>query len=149
MRQIAALPKPVAFIGIDPALGVSEGDELSQAHQRRLGELVDHVAIRTGACTMLSAHATKGSMSADEVTSHTSRGGGAITDALRGEHVLRNMTGPEAAKLGITDAAERRRHVQLVGTKAMICRLRRSCPCGCGAASFGMLEQVTLEQAAG
>ncbi len=55
MERIDALPKPVAFIGIDPALGVTEGDEMNPAHQRRLGELVDRIGIETGACVVLNA----------------------------------------------------------------------------------------------
>ncbi len=117
MRQLDAMPKPIAFVGIDPALGVTEGDELSQAHQRRLGGLVDHIAIESGACVVLSAHAAKGSMLTDEPGSHSSRGGGAITDAVRGEFVLRNLTPTEALGFGITDPVERKRYVQLAATK--------------------------------
>jgi len=148
MRQVAALSHPVAFIGIDPALGVSEGDELSQAHQRRLGELVDHIAIRTGACAMLSAHATKGSLNVEEVASHTSRGAGAITDALRGEYVLRNMTADEARRYGITDAVERKRHLQLIGTKGNELPPEAYVPLWLRRGELGMLGQVVLQESA-
>lgn len=107
----------VVFIGIDPALALSEGDELSQAHQRYLGQFVDKIAIQTGACVMLVTHATKASANADEITSHASRGGGGITDAVRAEYVLRTMTAKEATAHGIT-STDRKRYVQLVATKA-------------------------------
>jgi hypothetical protein len=107
----------VVFIGLDPALGLTEGEEMSQAHQRYLGQYADRLAIETGACVVLVSHATKASAQADELTSHQSRGGGAITDAMRGEFVMRVMTTKEAKGYGVTDMAERKRHVQLVATK--------------------------------
>jgi len=148
MRQVEAMPKPVTFIGIDPAIGVSEGDEMSQTHQRRLGELADHIAIRTGACVVLSSHAPKGTLSVDEPMSHSSRGGGAITDALRAEFVLRNMTADEARKFGITDPLERRRHLQLVGTKGNELPPDAFVPVWLRRSAIGMLEQVSLAQSA-
>ncbi|MDT3706493.1 MAG: AAA family ATPase [Thiobacillus sp.] len=107
----------VAFIGIDPALALSEGDELSQAHQRYLGQFIDKLAIQTGACAMLVTHATKASANADEITSHASRGGGGITDAVRAEFLLRTMTTKEATAHGV-NGNDRKRYVQLVATKA-------------------------------
>jgi hypothetical protein len=107
----------VAFIAIDPALALSEGDELSQAHQRYLGQFVDKLAIQTGACVMLVTHATKASANADEISSHASRGGGGLTDAVRGEFLLRTMTSKEATAHGIA-GNDRKRYVQLVATKA-------------------------------
>lgn len=107
----------LVFVGIDPALAVSEGDEMSQSHQRYLGQYADKLAISTGAAVMLVTHATKASANAEELTSHQSRGGGGITDAVRAEFVLRTMTAKEAVLYGITDLAERKRYVQLVCTK--------------------------------
>lgn len=107
----------VAFIGIDPALALSEGDELSQAHQRYLGQFIDKLAIQTGACSVLVTHATKASANADEITSHASRGGGGITDAVRAEFLLRTMTAKEATAHGVS-GNDRKRYVQLVATKA-------------------------------
>lgn len=109
--------KNLAFIGIDPAVGLSEGSELDQAHQRYLGQYVDKIAIQTGACTMLVTHSTKASANADEITSHASRGGGGITDAVRAEFLLRTMTAKEATAHGI-QGNDRKRYVQLVATKA-------------------------------
>lgn len=108
--------KNVAFIGIDPALALSEGSELDQSHQRYLGQFVDKLAIQTGACVMLVTHATKASANADEVSSHASRGGGGITDAVRAEFLLRTMTSKEATAHGI-QGNDRKRYVQLVATK--------------------------------
>jgi hypothetical protein len=105
------------FVGIDPALSVTEGDELDQGHQRTLGKLVDDLAVRTGATVALVSHAAKGNQGKDELTSHTSRGGGAITDAVRAEYGMRGMTAAEAQKAGITDPEERKRLVQFVATK--------------------------------
>jgi RecA-family ATPase len=73
-------------VGFDPALGITEGDEMNQAHQRRLGELMDRIAIDSGACVMVTTHAARSMLHADELGSHSSRGGGAITDAVRGEY---------------------------------------------------------------
>lgn len=112
-RQIEDL----VFIGLDPALALTEGDEMSQSHQRYLGQYADKLAIATGATVMLVTHATKASANAEELTSHQSRGGGGITDAVRAEFVLRTMTAKEAGQYGIADHAERKRYVQLVCTK--------------------------------
>ena len=107
----------LAFIGLDPALGLTEGDEMSPAHQRRLGELVDRLALETGASVVLASHAAKAVSNSDEIGTHTSRGSGAITDAVRAELVLRTMTASEARKFGIKGIEERKAHVQLVLTK--------------------------------
>jgi len=106
------------FIALDPALALTEGDEMSPAHQRRLGELADRLALEAGACVVLASHAAKATNQADELGSHTSRGSGAITDAVRGELALRTMTAAEARKYGISDTAERKAHVQLTLTKS-------------------------------
>jgi len=107
----------VAFVGFDPALSLSEGDELKQDEQRKLGKMVDDMAVRTGATCVLVSHSTKASNNSAEIGSHNSRGGGAITDAVRGEFALRTMTADEATKAGIEDIEERKRLVQFVATK--------------------------------
>lgn len=133
----------VAFIGIDPALALSEGDELSQAHQRYLGQFVDKIAIQTGACVMLVTHATKASANADEITSHASRGGGGITDAVRAEYVLRTMTSKEATAHGIR-GSDRKRYVQLVATKANKAPLDAFAPLWLERGRNGLLSQADL-----
>lgn len=107
----------VAFVGFDPALSLSEGDELKQDEQRKLGKMVDDMAVQTGATCVLVSHSTKASNNSAEIGSHNSRGGGAITDAVRGEFALRTMTADEAKKAGVTDIEERKRLVQFVATK--------------------------------
>ncbi len=105
------------FVGLDPALALTAGNELDQNHQRMLGKAVDDLAVNTEATVMLTSHATKGSLSQNELSSHSSRGGGAITDKVRAEYVMRTMTAKEGKEAGITDPEERKRHVQLVGVK--------------------------------
>ncbi|RYU61877.1 AAA family ATPase [Methylolobus aquaticus] len=107
----------VGFIGIDPAISVTEGDESEQHHQRALANAIDGLGVRTGAAVALVSHASKASINADELGSHNSRGGGALTDGVRGEFAMRTMTAAEASKAGITDVEERKRHVQLCATK--------------------------------
>lgn len=144
--KLANMPKPLAYVGIDPALGVTEGDEMSATHQRRLGELMDRIAIQTKACVVLTTHAAKNLRMAEELDSHAARGSGAITDAVRAEFVLRTMTPDEARKFQIDDRAERQRYVQLQATKG------NSLPPDAYAAVWlrrgaaGLLEGVTLEQ---
>lgn len=116
MEKLRGIPG-LALIGIDPALAMTEGDELNPAHQRRLGELADRIAIDTGATVVLAAHAAKAMQNAEEIGSHSSRGSGAITDAVRAEYVLRTMTAAEARQHGITEIEERKAHVQLLATK--------------------------------
>lgn len=144
LRRLDAMPRPLAFVGIDPALGVTEGDELNQAHQRRLGELVDGLAIRTGACAVLAAHAAKGIGSLPELTSHSARGAGALTDALRAEFTMRTMTADEARRFGIKDLAERARHVQMAATKGNDLPPEAFVPFWMRRGAGGFLEQVEL-----
>ena len=96
---------------------VSEGDEASQSDQRALGRMADNLAVRCDCSVLALSHATKGSLQSDELTSHSSRGGGAITDAVRVEYAMRTLTAKEAPKYGINDIAERESYVQLKATK--------------------------------
>jgi len=116
LRKLCSYPNLV-FVGLDPALAFTAGDELDQAHQRALGRMADSIAVQTGAAVLMTAHSAKGNQNTEELSSHSARGGGAITDAVRAEFSLRTMTAAEAAKAGISDIAERKRHVQLVATK--------------------------------
>lgn len=141
--------KDVVFIGLDPALGLTEGDELNQAHQRFLGQYADRLAIETGACVVLVSHATKASASAEELTSHQSRGGGGITDAVRGEFVLRTMTAKEAKAYGIDDLAERKRLVQLVATKGNKLPPEAYVPLWLRRGAGGTLSEAELTERAG
>jgi hypothetical protein len=145
-ERIDMLPKPVVFIGIDPALAVTDGDELNPSHQRRLGELVDRLAIATGACVVLTTHAAKAINQADELGSHAARGSGALTDAVRGEYVLRNMTADEARRFGIEDRAERQRYVQLAATKGNSMPPEAFAPTWLRRGEAGLLSGVTLDQ---
>lgn len=133
------------FIGIDPALAVTEGDEMSQSHQRYLGQYADKLAIATGAAVVVVTHATKASANAEELTSHQSRGGGGITDAVRAEFVLRTMTQKEAAVYGIADHAERKRYVQLVCTKGNKLSHDAFAPLWLERGRGGMLAPAALE----
>lgn len=146
MHKVAKMPKPVAYIGFDPALGLTEGDEMSPAHQRRLGELMDRIAIESGACVVLTTHARKNLHQADELDTHASRGSGAITDALRAEYCLRTMTADEGRKFGIVDKAQRQRYVQLAATKGNSLPPSAYAPIWLERGRAGLLSEVTLEQ---
>lgn len=146
MAQVDTMPKPVAYVGFDPALGLTEGDEMSPAHQRRLGELMDRIAIDSGACVVLTTHARKNLHQADELDSHASRGSGAITDALRAEYCLRTMTADEARKFGIDDKAQRQRYVQLAATKGNSLPPEAYAPIWLERGQAGLLSEVTLDQ---
>jgi hypothetical protein len=135
----------VVFVGLDPALSISEGDENDQAHQRVLGKMADDLGVNTGAAVVLVSHSTKGSLQTEEPQSHSSRGGGAITDATRGEYVLRNMTGKEAIKANITETEERHRHVQLVCTKGNKIPPGARVPVWLRRDDFGNLSEVYIE----
>ena len=104
----------IVFIGLDPALSITDGDDMDQSHQRRLGKMTDDLAVLTGAVVMLVAHASKNLK--EEITSHNSRGGGALVDAVRGEFVMRNMTRNEARRAKVSEE-DRHKIVQLVGVK--------------------------------
>ncbi len=107
----------VVLVGLDPALGITEGDEMNQADQRALGRAVDDLAVTVGATCILLTHSSKGLLNAEELGSHSSRGGGALTDALRFEITMRGMTAKEATAHGIEDLEERMSLVQVAITK--------------------------------
>ncbi len=130
----------VAFIGLDPALGLTDGEELDQGNQRLLGKMADDLAVQTGAACALVTHAAKGSLHLEELSSHNSRGGGAITDAVRAEFVMRTMTSKESARAKIKDKEERFRHVQLVATKGNILPPAAYTPVWLRRDAFGMLH---------
>lgn len=144
-RRLTMTRNP-AFIGLDPALALTDGDELNPAHQRRLGEFCDRLAIETDACVLLSAHASKGSQSLDEPGSHTARGSGALTDCVRFEYVLRTMTSQEGRQFGITDIAERKAHVQLLATKGNALPPSSFTPLWLRRGLGGALEPADLER---
>ena len=128
------------FVGIDPALGVSEGDEASQCDQRALGRMADNLAVRCDCSVLALSHATKGSLQSDELTSHSSRGGGAITDAVRVEYAMRTLTAKEAPKYGINDIAERESYVQLKATKGNRIPPKQRCLSGSSAGTAAFLR---------
>lgn len=105
----------VVLIAIDPAQQFSDGDEMLQSHQRRLGALVDDLASATGAAVCLVTHAAKANESA-EISSHHSRGGGALTDAVRAEYVMRSMNAKESENMGI-ETYQSRNYKKLALTK--------------------------------
>lgn len=117
MRDRCKSIPDLVFIGVDPVIAFTEGDEMNAAHQRRLGELFDRLAIETRACVVATSHAAKHIQNADEVGSHSSRGSGAITDAVRAEFTMRTMTADEGRKHGVTEIEHRRAFVQLAATK--------------------------------
>ncbi len=117
MRARCKAIPDLVFIGVDPVIAFTEGDEMNAAHQRRLGELFDRLAIETRACVVATSHAAKHIQNAEEVGSHSSRGSGAITDAVRAEFTMRTMNADEGRKYGITEIERRRAFVQLAATK--------------------------------
>jgi hypothetical protein len=107
--------------------------------------VADDLAVTTRATVALVSHATKGSLSKQELTSHNSRGGGAITDAVRAEYSMRNMTVDEGNKAGITDVEERKRHVQLVCTKGNAVPPSAFVPVWLRRDDFGNLMEVDVQ----
>lgn len=138
----------LVFIGLDPALAFTEGDEMSPAHQRRLGEMVDRLAIEAGACVVLTSHAAKALQNAEELGSHSSRGSGALTDAVRGEYTMRTMTADEGRKHGITEIETRRAYVQLAATKGNELPPSAFAPIWLKRGPGGVLELADLSTAA-
>jgi RecA-family ATPase len=86
----------VRFIGLDPAIALTRGRELDETAQRSLANAVENLAIESGAAVVLVSHAAKSIQFQHEISSHASRGSGAITDAFRLEVVMRVMTSKEA-----------------------------------------------------
>jgi hypothetical protein len=104
------------LIGLDPAIAFTQGREIDEGHQRLLANLVEHLAITTGACVILISHAAKASQY-QEAGSHVSRGSGALTDALRLEMLMKVMSAKEAKRYNIPDE-DCKSYVRLQITKA-------------------------------
>jgi RecA-family ATPase len=132
----------IVFVALDPALSLTDGEEIDQSHQRRLGKMADDLAVLTGASVMLVAHAAKNLK--EEITSHNSRGGGALVDAVRGEFVMRNMTRKEAQKAKVSEE-DRHRIVQLVGVKGNMLPPTAYIPVWLQRDQFGNLEPAELD----
>jgi RecA-family ATPase len=132
----------IVFIGLDPALSLTDGEEIDQSHQRRLGKMADDLAVKTGSTVMLVAHAAKNLK--EEITSHNSRGGGALVDAVRGEFVMRNMTKKEAHNAKVS-AEDRPRIVQLVGVKGNMLPPSAYIPVWLQRDQYGNLEATDIE----
>lgn len=141
----------VVLVGMDPALSLTDGDELDQGNQRALGKMADDLAVLTGAAVGLVTHATKGSLNQDTIGSHNSRGGGAITDAARTEFVMRTMTTKEYNRAGLDDPEDQFRHVQLVGTKGNYLPPSAYLPVWLRRDDYGMLSEanISLDQKRG
>jgi hypothetical protein len=105
------------LIGLDPAIAFTQGRELDENHQRLLANLVETIAVTTGACVVLISHAAKGSQYQTEIGSHVSRGSGALTDALRLEMMMKVMSAKEAKQFQISET-DCKRYVRLQVTKA-------------------------------
>lgn len=105
------------LIGLDPAIAFTQGRELDENHQRQLANLVENIAVTTGACVVLISHAAKGSQYQTEIGSHVSRGSGALTDALRLEMMMKVMSAKEAKQYQISEA-DCKSYVRLQVTKA-------------------------------
>ena len=132
----------IVFIGLDPAISLTEGDELNQTHQRRLGKIADDLAINTNTAVMLVAHAAKNPK--EDLESHGARGGGALVDMVRGEFVMRNMTKKEAIKAKVS-AEDRPRFVQLKGVKGNLMPASFYVPVWLQRDNYGNLEPADLD----
>lgn len=146
MIMLRSLPPPLVFVGLDPALALSEGDELNPAHQRRMGELADRIAIDLHTCVVLTTHAAKNLQMLDELGSHASRGSGALTDAVRGEIALRTMTLAEAKRFGIVVVDERKSFVQMAIVKGNELPPSAFAPVWLHRGPGGVLEPAELEE---
>ncbi|PQA79816.1 hypothetical protein C5F52_28445 [Limnohabitans sp. TS-CS-82] len=107
----------VRLIGLDPAIALSRGRELDEMAQRDLANAVERIAITSRAAVLVISHAAKSIQSRQEITSHSSRGSGAITDAFRLEILMRVMTEREARDFRIPEEF-RFRYVRMQVTKA-------------------------------
>lgn len=137
----------VRLVGLDPAIALSRGRELDELAQRDLANAVEKIAISTGAAVLVISHAAKSVQHQQEVSSHSSRGSGAITDAFRLEVLMRVMTSKEAKSFQI-DEAQRHRFVRMQVTKANSLPPDLMRPAWLERVSGGALKLVNLAPAA-
>ena len=107
----------VRMIGLDPAIALTRGRELDELAQRSLANAVESLAIESGAAVVLVSHAAKSIQFQHEISSHASRGSGAITDAFRLEVVMRVMTSKEAQVYKVPEE-DRHQYVKFQVSKA-------------------------------
>jgi hypothetical protein len=107
----------VRLIGLDPAIALTRGRELDELAQRELANTVERIALKTGAAVLVISHAAKSIQHQQEISSHASRGSGAITDAFRLEVLMKVMT-PKEAKTFRVQEINRHRYVRMQVTKA-------------------------------
>ncbi len=107
----------VRLIGLDPAIALTRGRELDEVAQRELANTVERIAIKTGAAVLVISHAAKSIQHQQEISSHASRGSGAITDAFRLEVLMKVMTTKDAKTFRVQEI-NRHQYVRMQVTKA-------------------------------
>lgn len=105
------------LIGLDPVIALSRARELDEVGQRAVACAAERIALETGAAVVLVNHASKSLQFQDSLHSHTARGSGALTDAVRLEMTMRNMTSKEARQYELSEF-DALFHVQFQVTKA-------------------------------
>jgi hypothetical protein len=101
------------LIIIDPASRFRGGDENAAQDSTRFVEALERLRAATGATVLLTHHAGKGSMGADEANQAASRGSSALTDGVRWQMNLNKPTKPQAKEHGVPESA---RHEYVLAT---------------------------------
>lgn len=117
LLELVSKLSDVRLIGLDPAIALTRGRELDEVAQRELANTVERIAIKTGAAVLVISHAAKSIQHQQEISSHASRGSGAITDAFRLEVLMKVMT-PKEAKTFRVQEVNRHQYVRMQVTKA-------------------------------
>ena len=84
--------KNLKLIIIDPAARFRGGDENSNPHATRFVQVLEYLALTTGATVLIAHHTGKGATNSKETNQDASRGASALTDGIRWQMALTSLT---------------------------------------------------------
>lgn len=109
--------KNLKLIIIDPAARFRGGDENSNPHATRFVQVLEHLALTTGATVLIAHHTGKGATNSKETNQDASRGASALTDGIRWQMALTSLTSLSKGYKGLPpDARHRYMVAKLVKT---------------------------------
>ena len=100
--------KNLKLIIIDPAARFRGGDENSNPHATRFVQVLEYLALTTGATVLIAHHTGKGATNSKETNQDASRGASALTDGIRWQMALTSLTSSSKRYKGLPPNARHR-----------------------------------------
>ena len=96
------------LIIIDPAARFRGGDENSNPHATRFVQVLEYLALTTGATVLIAHHTGKGATNSKETNQDASRGASALTDGIRWQLALTSLSSLSKGYKGLPPEARHR-----------------------------------------